>query len=217
MVSSLQSFKPFFFPSWDLEHTGYPLSLASPPFPFEGCLVSLAGLVQALHAPFLLQAPVQKLLLFLLLNYQFGMEGLGWFFYFILVKSDAGGRQGAQQCPGYAHRQPLLWQGLALPKASGWFLGRFLHGWSRSLVLPWKFSRLILFSMASRTPCEPETDGDGLLLGSFSCKRVKGKFSSRAWQEWPGAGCYSAGLSSQPERAGFGCCCAGASWGESSR
>lgn len=56
-----------------------------------------------------------------------------------------------------------------------WLLGRFLHGWSRSLVLPWKFSRLILFSTASRTPHVPETDGDGLILGSFSLQEGKRK------------------------------------------
>lgn len=74
-------------------------------------------------------------------------------------------------CPSHAHRQPLTWQGLSLPKASGWLLGRLLHGWSCSLVLPWKCSRLILFT-ASRTPKVLETDGNRLMLGSFPSKRV---------------------------------------------
>lgn len=155
-----------------------PLSLATVSHsPLGAALYLLGGalgLGQALHAPFLLQALLHKLLLFLLLN---SLYGVG--FFFLLVKSNAGGRQGAWRCPGRARHQPLPWQGLSLPKASGWLLGRFLQGWSRSLVLPWKFSRLILSSAASRTPYVPETDGDGLILGSFSCKRVKGKFSSR--------------------------------------
>lgn len=57
-----------------------------------------------------------------------------------------------------------------------------------------------------------ETDGDGLILGSFSCKGVKGKLSSGGWQQRP-----RAGLSPQSGSAGFGHCCAGASSGESSR
>jgi len=69
----LHSFKPFFPPpSWDLEQTGTPFPWPLSPFPVGGCLVSL-GLGQALHAPFLLQTPLQKLLLFLLLNHQFGL------------------------------------------------------------------------------------------------------------------------------------------------
>lgn len=121
------------------------------------------------------------------------------FLFLFIVKRNAPrqARSSAVPWPYCACPQPLPSWHLSLPKASGCLSGSFLHGWSRSLVLPWKFSRLILFSAASRAPRVPETDGDGPIRGLFSCGRAKRKFWSGGWQQVAEARC--------PGRSSSGC------------
>lgn len=190
---------PSFSPHWDLEEMGKHLTAAAlPPSPlpcFLGSLWGLGGLglVQALWAPFMLQKLGSSDA-----TSCASREPQDFLFLFI-VKRNAPrqARSSAVPWPYCACPQPLPSWHLSLPKASGCLSGSFLHGWSRSLVLPWKFSRLILFSAASRAPRVPETDGDGPIRGLFSCGRAKRKFWSGGWQQVAEARC--------PGRSSSGC------------
>lgn len=119
------------------------------------------------------------------------------FLFLILLKRNAPrpARSSAVPWPYGACPQPLPSWWLSLPKASGCLSGSFLRGWSRSLVLPWKFGRLILFSAASRAPRVPETDGDRPTRGLFLAGERKESSGPGAGSRRPRARCPGRGRS----------------------